>query len=288
MEIKINHFAQKIIKTVEVISPYIAGIISFRMFCRAKPASLRKLEIDIMNKAQKEILRVNSLKVVTYTWGKGKPVLLVHGWESRASRFYLFVKELIKNGYQPISFDALGHGKSGGTTTTILEYKEIIDQIQSKYGAFEAIIAHSIGVLHVFYAIKNGIQTKSIVAVSGVCEYSYLTRKYSSLLKLHYKTEHYLNVKVERLFYPQANIWTAFSAHSEAEKVDSRICIIHDRNDEVVKVEQSKLLYSAYKDKAHVYFTDDLGHLRILTDLNVIKLSIKHIENLFVGNTING
>ncbi|WP_238162986.1 alpha/beta hydrolase [Kribbella capetownensis] len=49
--------------------------------------------------------------VVTYAWGDGRrPVLLVHGWRSRASRYAGFVARLLELGYSPVSFDAPGHG----------------------------------------------------------------------------------------------------------------------------------------------------------------------------------
>jgi pimeloyl-ACP methyl ester carboxylesterase len=268
-------FAQK-------INAYLAGRISFFLFCKARPTPVKQQELAIMSQAQKTTLRMNGLKVTTYAWGnEGKPVLLIHGWESRASRFYLFISELIKQGYQPVTFDAPGHGESEGSTTNLLEYYEIIQQLQEKYGVFEAIIAHSLGVLNTFYAIRQGIQTKSIVAISGVCEFNFLTRKYSSFLKLTEKSFQHLKNGVENLFIPHKNIWEIFSAHYESKKITQPILIIHDKNDEMVEINQAKLLYATYKDRAYFHMTQTLGHHRILIDMSVIQLSIKYIAGGF-------
>jgi esterase/lipase len=270
---------QNILKRLETISPYVAAKITFLMFCRAKTTPLRQLEMNIMNQAKKNILQVRNIKVATYAWGdQGKTILLVHGWESRASRFYLFVQELLKNGYRVVAFDAPGHGESQGRTTTILDYQEIMQQLQETYGMFEAIIAHSLGVLNSFYAIKNGVKTKHLVAISGVCDFNYLTHTYSSRLNLSSKTHHHLKKRVENLFLPRKDIWTKFSANSDPERLNCNICIIHDQDDEAVNVEQSKLLYSSYTNKSKIYFTNTLGHLRILNDQDVINLSLKYIS----------
>src|SRR5439155_20708813 len=59
--------------------------------------------------------------VKTYAWGDGeRPVLLVHGWRSRASRYAGFVTRLLELGYSPVSYDAPAHGDSGGEVTSIL------------------------------------------------------------------------------------------------------------------------------------------------------------------------
>lgn len=272
-------FSRIIVKIVEKFNPTLAGKLSFRMFCRTKLALPRSIEMNIMNKSQREFITINDLKVTTYQWGNSdKVILLLHGWESRASRFYAFIKELMENGYQVISFDAPGHGESEGKSTNILENYAIIKQLQDKYGSFDSIIAHSIGVLNAFFALKQDIRTKSVIAISGVSDFSYLYEKYASFLGINQKTRGHFKKCIERFFYQINDIWTHFSAHCEPEKLLSHICIIHDKDDKDVTITQSELLYSAYNTKANMHVTSNLGHLRILSDPNVIKLSINHIK----------
>src|SRR5882724_4574089 len=48
-------------------------------------------------------------------WGKGPLVVLVHGWNGRASQLGAFVEPLVRAGLQVVAFDAPGPGASAGT-----------------------------------------------------------------------------------------------------------------------------------------------------------------------------
>lgn len=274
-------WSRYVIKGVEKLSPALAGKISFRLFCKAKITPLRPYEVSIMEQAKRDYLHINERKVTTYLWGSGRRrILLLHGWESRTSRFYLIIKELLKKGYQVVSFDAPGHGASDGNSTNILENYEIIAQLQKKYGIFEGIIAHSLGVLNAFYAVKQDILTKTVIAISGVSDFSFLPKKYAGALGLQEKAHQYLRKNIEQYFLPRKNIWIDFSAYCEPEKLKSHLCVIHDKDDEDVNIAQSELLYKAYQDKANMHVTNSLGHLRILSNLEVIKLILNYLESL--------
>jgi pimeloyl-ACP methyl ester carboxylesterase len=234
-----------------------------------------------MEQAKGDYLHINTHRVSTYHWGNGgKLILLLHGWESRTSRFYLIIKEFLKKGYQIVSFDAPGHGASEGKTTNILENYEIIAQLQKIHGTFEAIIAHSLGVLNAFFAAKQDIATKTVIAISGVSDFSFLPKKYAGAMGLQEKAHQYLRKNIEQYFLPRQNIWTDFSAYCEPEKIKSHLYIIHDKNDEEVNIMQSELLYKTYQDKANIHITNSLGHHRILSNLEVIKLMFNYLESL--------
>ncbi|MFK5892290.1 MAG: alpha/beta fold hydrolase [Pseudomonadota bacterium] len=277
MSIKI---IQLFFKVAGFISPYIAGNISFYIFCHIRASSLRNAEVMVMNKSKKSMLTINNKKVTTYEWSeKGEPVLLVHGWESRASRYYKFIDKLIENGYRPISFDAPAHGESSGKATTILEFAEIIKQLQQKYGNYAGIIAHSFGVLSTFYAVKNGVKCKKIVSISGVTEFEYLVDVFSTVLMLNNKTKRKLRRRVEQLFGKNKEMWKEFSAYTEPEKIMSDVLVIHDSSDIIVNISQANKLLASLKSKASLLQTESLGHKRILSDAFVVDSSIEHLRS---------
>ena len=274
-------FFRLYLKILSIISPSIAATILFRLFKTVSVTPPRKLEETVLKDATIEELNVNMKKVVIYRWrggGEGKPVLLVHGWNSRASRFYLMIRELLKNGYPVISFDAPGHGESEGNSTSILEYNEIMQQLYNKYGIFSAIIAHSLGVTCAFYALKKGVIAEKIIAISGVCEFEYLPYNFSRDLNLTQQVFKCFKRKIEQFFYPIPNIWEFFSANYEPQKINSTRLIIHDKHDMHVDIEQSQRIYQAYVDRAITYFTNNLGHFQILTDMEVINRSIEYVN----------
>ncbi|MGV9195387.1 alpha/beta hydrolase [Microbacterium sp. MC2] len=62
-------------------------------------------------------------EVVTYEWGDGdRTVVLIHGWNGRASQFATLARELVAEGYRVVAFDAPAHGASSGRHTYIHDW----------------------------------------------------------------------------------------------------------------------------------------------------------------------
>lgn len=262
---------QTVLRLIGLISPRLAGRLSFRLF--RDPAGRSKMrpgEEQVMDRAKTFTVEVNGKEAKVYHWGEGKPVLLVHGWESRASRFAPMIDKLISQGYQPIAFDAPGHGDSCGRSTTILEYQAIIREIERRHPNIEAVVGHSFGVLCSMYAIKEGLKSPKMIAISGVCEFSYLTDKFSDTLKLSGRTRDNLNRRVEGLFTPVTDIWQRFSASSFRFENPANLLIIHDKNDDVVVYSQATQLQASHSPVNPIIATDKLGHRQILMDAAVV------------------
>lgn len=266
------------INLLDKIAPNLAGKLSFRLFYYPKARSkLYQTEADLLQQAEHSSFEINNKTVKIYRWGNGQPVLFVHGFESRGARVAPFVNKLLSYGYQIITFDAPGHGESSGTDTNILEFQAIINHIAEQYGTFAGIIAHSIGVMCTFYALKQGVQAKKIVAISGVCELSYLTQQTARTLKLPKRTHDYLNLSLERLFHNHENIWEKFSADSFEHSLNAELLIIHDLNDPMVDYTQAEKLYLGHLPKTPIMNTVNLGHRRILHNQKVIDAGISFI-----------
>src|SRR5690554_5663341 len=170
-----------IIKTVKttiallsVVAPKSAISLTFKLFCEpAGRAALRSTEKAMFDSADKSHIDYQGEKICIYSWGDLKrPVLLIHGWESRGSRYAAISKQLMELGYSPVTFDMPGHGDSGGKKTTILECNEICGLLQQRFGEFEAVIAHSFGVACTFYAVKNTLRPQKIIAIGGMHDFS--------------------------------------------------------------------------------------------------------------------
>lgn len=64
-----------------------------------QPMSPRPDERPVTDRAEVGEIAVGGERAVSYRWGTGgRPVLLVHGWESRGSRFAALVSELLELG----------------------------------------------------------------------------------------------------------------------------------------------------------------------------------------------
>ncbi|MBT3017493.1 MAG: alpha/beta hydrolase [Candidatus Thiodiazotropha endolucinida] len=221
--------------------------------------------------AHRSKLNINDKQVEVYSWGNGaRPVLILHGWSSRAAKFTNMINALIEAGYSPIGFDAPAHGESSGSSTTILEYEEICRCLAHEYGAFKAMIGHSFGVLGLFKALKSAVPAEKVVAISGVCDFSYLEEAFSKELRLSESVRDNLRCRIERLFFPVDDIWQNFSVSYGAEKLNLPILLVHDEADDVVDPSQAEKIIEAYDGNVEMYKTRGLGHSRTISDKEVI------------------
>ncbi len=267
----------KVVKTtlsiLGVIAPKSALSLSFKLFCNpAGRASIRSNEQGSVDNAKKSHIEYRGEKVCIYSWGDlTRPVLMIHGWESRGSRFSAIIEQLLAQGYSPVTFDMPGHGDSGGKNTTILQCNEICGQLHEKYGDFEAVIAHSFGVPCTFYALKNTLKADKVVAISGLHDFVYLVEEFSRMLNLNEKVKTGLKGKVEELFHPVEDIWNTFSVSHNKELITQPMLVIHDTDDDVVEVTQAQKILDTYGVQANFHQTSGYGHKRILYQTDVIE-----------------
>jgi pimeloyl-ACP methyl ester carboxylesterase len=262
------------------VAPTLAGrgaLIFFRFPFRR--SAVRLPERETHGRAVTERLTVNGKPVVVYRWGTGeRPVLLLHGWQSRASRFSEFVDALQLLGLSPIAFDAPGNGDSGGRTTTIFEYHEIASALQAKYGVFESVIAHSFGVLSTFYALRNGLQAKSFVALAGASDFDFLVDEFCGQLGLDAEVNQSLRRELERQVFPDtSDMWSRFDAKQFISEISIPILVIHDRQDLTVPFSQAEQLQAAYGSQLELIATTGLGH-RLLAIPNVVRAALTFVS----------
>lgn len=255
------------------VAPGPVGRVAFALFVRplGRPR-VRAGEAEVMARAVTGRIVVDGIPVTTYRWGEGgRPVLVVHGWTSRASRFTGFVEALRAQGRTVVSFDAPGHGESGGRATTILRQREIIRQLHAQYGDFSAVVAHSFGVVATFFALRDGIRADRIVGIGGVADFDYLATQFRANLGVNQAVEDALRRHVQRRLFPaEPDVWPRFDACRHPEEIPSDILLVHDVDDDTVAPSQSRALAAAYGERARLIETQGLGHRRILADPDII------------------
>ncbi|MEV4410424.1 alpha/beta hydrolase [Catellatospora sp. NPDC049609] len=212
---------------------------------------------------------LDGVPVTTYAWGDGRrPVLLLHGWSSRGSRFSRMITGLLDRGLSPVTFDAPGHGDSGGTSTNLLQYERIIRLLQERHGDFTAIVAHSFGVPCAFHALRTGVRAGRLVAVSGPAEFDHLITEFSRQLRLRPALAEHLRTRSVRDL-GVADAWERFSSTFEPGSVTVPLLIAHDEDDDVVEVGHGRRIHAAYPG-SELLITSGLGHRRILGDPRIV------------------
>ncbi|MFE0173424.1 alpha/beta fold hydrolase [Streptomyces sp. NPDC059002] len=243
---------------------------------RSRP---RPDERAVIESARISKLTVDGKEAVVYRWGDGaRPVLLVHGWESRASRYAKAIARLIDLGYSPVAFDAPGHGESTGEGTTILEYRDILVELHREHGDFEAIVAHSFGVTATFFALQHGVRTGRIVAISPVPDFAYLVESFCTAAGLSEQLDEELRGRIERVVYPgEKDMWTRFSVFHETADLAVPLLVIHDDDDRSVDPGQGVRMAEFFR--ARLVRTRRFGHQRILGAPQVVEEIVQFVTS---------
>ncbi|MBP2585868.1 pimeloyl-ACP methyl ester carboxylesterase [Streptomyces sp. PvR006] len=262
------------------VAPGAAGRWSFRLFVRPLGrARLRPEERVLFATARTGRLQVRGKDVVTYAWGDGRrPVLLVHGWSSRASRLTAFAEALLERGYSPVAFDVPGHGESPGRDSNIAEYREIVRQLHARHGDFDAVVAHSFGVLASLFALRDGVRTARFVGIGGVGSFDLLVKGFQGVLGVDDRVLRCMRDHVERRLVPgEPGVWDRFGADHDAGELGAPVLLFHDDGDDMVPLVHSRRLARAHGDRARLVVTQGLGHRRILRDPGVVDEAVEFL-----------
>jgi pimeloyl-ACP methyl ester carboxylesterase len=99
--------------------------------------TLRDLNFDIHQlNTDKYIETAKNVKLYVKDYGKGKPVILIHGWPLSNEMWEYQIDFLVKNNYRVIAYDRRGFGKSSQPwdgydyDTLSDDLSEIIEQLE--------------------------------------------------------------------------------------------------------------------------------------------------------------
>ena len=120
------------------VTPELTSVVAAHLFRTTRRSEARPGEAAILADASES--QIAGMKV--WSWGAGPTVLLVHGWNGRATQLGAFVEPLVARGYRVVAFDALGHGHSVGTQSSLPELANCIRQVVEELGG-----VHGIGVI---------------------------------------------------------------------------------------------------------------------------------------------
>lgn len=259
-------------RALGVVAPPLAADLAHRMWRDlGTPVAVHARDAAVHARAVRGSLELDGRTVATYTWGSGpEVVLLVHGWRSRASRFGALVSALESPRRTIVSFDAPGNGDSAGDATTVLDYAEIIRQLAPAEG-FDAVVAHSFGVLATFLAVREGVPAGRIVAISGMYDATQLVDQFARQAALSDRVKRGLRTRIERRTFPDVpHLWRRFVAELDPADTRTPLLIVHDRGDRMVDVSQAALIAEAHTGPSRVVLTTGLGHNGVLRDADVL------------------
>ena len=247
------------INLLSFVFPKKASQLAYSFFSEPREGKLSKDKLpEILQEAQSEMFQLEQDSFHTYTWkGNDTVILLVHGWESNASRWEYLLPYLKKSGSTIIAIDGPAHGLSSGKEFNIPQYAEFIHVAIQKFKP-QYLIGHSIGGKTCLYyqSVYQNDALKKMVILGAPSDFKIILNNYITLLSLNTKISksleaHYLNNF--KLSLDQ------FSGKIFASKLNIKGLIAHDIDDSVVLFEEGKKIAGAWKNVVFIE-TKGLGH----------------------------
>lgn len=210
--------------------------------------------------------------VRAYHWGDGaRPVLLVHGWQARASRWAPLAAALAARGLSPIAFDAPGHGDSPGRTTDVPQVAAVIERIAQDTGPLTALVAHSFGALGATLALRQGVPAERFAALAPVSDPEHLLQTFSQQLDLHPRLTSAVRGRVERHLRKEDHTWLSLAVDRGPQDPQIPVLVVHDDEDHVVPIAHGQRMLAAHAGAGELLVTRGLDHQRMLTAPEVIR-----------------
>ncbi len=251
--------------------------VAYKKLNNPQVRKLRDNEMEVLNKAKTTDFKYNTFNIKVYEWGQeGEEIFLIHGWEGQAGNFSDLIEKLVENGFKVIAFDAPSHGFSTKAETNLLEFSELIALLIKQYQV-KKLVSHSFGGVATTYALYNNpeIEIEKYVLlttpdtfkerIDDVVKQYGISEKVK--IKLIEKLERENNFNVESL---------SVSNFVKEIRVNKSL-IIHDKNDGVIPIRQSKNVHDNW-EQSEFQEVQGTGHFRILRTDKILNKVIDFIR----------
>jgi pimeloyl-ACP methyl ester carboxylesterase len=271
-------------------APPLAAEVATRLYFRVgPPAAVRPQERAVHEAARRTTIRHRRLAttgrrpvdVAVYAWGEpGAPgVLLVHGWQSRASFFAPLVEDLVAAGLRVVAYDAPAHGDSGGRRRTLVDDVAIIRRLSdAEPAAWEGVVGHSAGALAGGVALADGVAARRFTSLSGASSASAMSEGFFALAGLPRSLRPRFDDAARRRRFPDLpDVFERYDLTRRPVPGAVPTLLLHDTDDRQVPYRQAELLLAAHADSAELVTTTGLGHNRIVRDDAVRSRILDHL-----------
>jgi pimeloyl-ACP methyl ester carboxylesterase len=246
------------INLLSYINPKHSLSLAYKFFSEPRKGKIKQDRIPrTLQKATRQIHKLKDQEFSTYHWeGNSEVILLVHGWESNASRWKKLLPYLKKTGKTIIAIDAPAHGFNMNKEFNVLIYSEFINEIVQKYHP-KISIGHSIGGNALAYYQKHYThELEKLILLGAPSDFKVIMENYFKMLSLN------LKVQAQFKYYIQSRfkiVIEDFSASKFLEETTIPGIIAHDQEDLVVLLKEGNKIATSWKTAKFIE-TKGLGH----------------------------
>lgn len=194
-------------------------------------------------------------------WGDSeRKVLLVHGWESRATQMSGFVDGLVSAGFQVIAMDGPAHGHSQGRKANPYVFAQAVSNACQALGPFDGVVGHSMGGNAVATAVAEGLEPTKVVLISSPSSIENVLGRFAGFVGLPTRSKQRFVSMVEEAVGKPA--W-ALNTACNIRNTPAKGLIIHDRADREIPFSEAEQIVKEWQS-ASLYATDGYGHRAIV------------------------
>lgn len=272
----------KIFFSISRIVPSSAAVrMAEKLFTTPFSTERRGIELALLEKAEKfHISQGKGDTIKAYRWGRETDpiILFVHGWTSTGTCFINFIKPLIANGYQVVSYDSIAHGETRGkNSASITQWADTVSAVIEEVGKVHCIVGHSLGAGAIIVAASIKLEADKVVLISPVTNIIKVTEKFAESLlipkNILIKMQNYAWTKYQKSALKYGNNWQNIFESN----INVPTLIIHDLHDFEVDIKDTRKL-TERMPKAKLIETQKLGHRRILLNPSIIRTTISFIN----------
>ncbi len=266
-----------LVKIAATLFPNWIANFAYDQLTNPQVKKLRPHELEILKKAQKDLLAFKGFTIQLYRWGSGKQsVLLVHGWEGQAGNFADLIEVLVANNYSVYAFDAPSHGYSSKGSTSLFEFTELVGVLIRKHGITN-LVSHSFGGVATTFALYENqdlslekyvlltTPDKFSERIDDVCKQTGIPLKVKNRLLNRLKSEMNMDIETTNVSHFVKYINVTYPL------------IIHDKNDRVIPIERSKNVQKNWGNCEFIEI-EGTGHFRILRTPFVLERTLKFLQ----------
>jgi len=252
------------------LAPDLTAAAAARLFFTTRRTAPRNGEREILGLASS--FRIDEM--AAWSWGEGPVILLVHGWNGRATQLGGFVSPLVERGYRVVAFDAPGHGDSPGYQSSLPEMADRIRRVAAHVGDVYGVIAHSMGGAATTLALSDGMEIERAVFVSPPSNPQTFLDFFSRAVGISEEVRQRVQDRVESRV---GRRMSEMRADEIARRMSIPLLVIHDEDDSHVPLEFGESIATAWPG-ARLVTTEGLGHQRILRAAHVNDLAVDFID----------
>jgi len=261
------------LRTLSAVTPPRAAAVAERLFLAPPRYPQPEHEAAALASARSRIID-GSTPIMTWTWGDGPAVLLVHGWGGRGAQLASFVPPLVAHGSSVIAFDAPGHGRSPAPESSLVAFIEAIHAVSRALGPVHGVVAHSIGAAATACALRDGLRTDVAVFLAPPADLTLHADIMLEALGFGRRARELMRQRIERRLGVS---WSSLDVTGFAGQMRTPLLVVHDRDDAEVPWQEGAGIAQAWPG-ATLSTTSGLGHRRLVRDRDVIREAVDFVR----------